>query len=167
MAILTFVADPGPLARLAELKLDEHAPNEIFHRLTEAPAKGERYSTLNDIARAWKVPKGRFTQWFTTEHAELYDAALKVRACDLATDALQAALDATPETVGVAKLRAEIALKVASKWDRARYGEAVKVEREVNIHVDAGLLGTVGDLLKLSEVRAIPLPERIVQEEGT
>ncbi len=156
--------DPGPMARLASLKSDEHVPSEIFHRLTEAPAEGERYCTLNDIARSWKVPKGRFTEWFMTSHADLYEAALKVRACDLATDALQAALDATPETVAVQKLRAEVALKIASKWDRARYGEAMRVERDVTLKADAGLLKTMGDLLELARATK-PLPRLIEDAE--
>ena len=141
------------MARLESLKSDEHVPSEIFHRLTDEPrvhveGQGERYATLRDIAREWKLPKGKFTEWFMTSHGDLYEAALKVRACDLATDALQAALDATPETVGVAKLRAEIALKIAGKWDRARYGDALKVEREVKFTADAGLLSSMSVLTK-------------------
>ncbi len=119
---------------------DVGAPAEVFRRLTE----GER---LPEIAKAWRVPKGRFVEWFSTAHEALYDAALKVRAAELAMDALDAALAATPEDVAVQRLRADVALKLAGKFDRDRYGERVKVEREVAVIVDAGLIGTAAALL--------------------
>ena len=157
--------DPGPMARLVQVKADPDVPSVIFQRLTEK-------ETLPQIAKAWKVPKGRFVEWFTTEHAGLYDAALKVLAADYAIDAMNAALAATPETVAVAKLQSDVALKLASKFDRARYGEHVKVEREVSVLVDAGLLGTAGDLLRrIAERKASALDSlseritRVIEQE--
>ena len=138
------VADPGPMARFESVKADPDSPSVIFQRMTaDAP------ETLAQIAKAWKVPKGRFVEWFTTVHAALYDAALKVRAADLAFGAMQDALDATPETVSVARLRSDVALKLAAKFDRARFGETVRVEKEVSVLVDAGLLGSAAELLRL------------------
>lgn len=135
------MGNPGPLANLEALKADEGAPLEIFSRV----ADGE---TLKSLAAQWHVAKGKFIHWFTTEHAELYDAALKVCAAELALEAYEAARG-TPrqavsaqgaplfddagkpilEVLDVArdKLRADVALKIASKWDRARYGESVQV----------------------------------------
>lgn len=125
---------------------DPQAPGEVFRRLTE----GER---LPQIATSWRVPKGRFVEWFTTKHEGLYDTALKVRAAELAMDALDEALAACPEDVAVRKLRADVALKLAAKFDRARYGETLKVEREVTLKDGSGLIGKMSDLLRLADAR--------------
>jgi len=112
------VIDPGPLARLDEVQADEAVPTIVFQRLTE----GE---SLQDIARKWQVPVGRFVQWFMTEHAELYDAALKVKADELVHGALTEADTAKDrDSAAAARVKADIRLKVASKWDRKRYGDA-------------------------------------------
>jgi hypothetical protein len=145
--------NPGPLARLAAVKEDPETPSVIFQRLTD----GEE---LKEIARAWQVPKGRFIEWFTTNHADLYDAALKVRAADLAVQAMNAALEATPEDVAVRKLQADVSLKLAAKYDRARFGETVRVEKTISVTADAGLLGVASDLLK--KVRRVP---RVIDAE--
>lgn len=136
-------SDNGPMARLQALKDDPNTPSVIFQRLTDK-------ETLPDIAKSWNVPKGRLTEWFTVQHADVYDAAMKVVAADLAIEAMQAARDATPEDVSVKKLLADVALKLAAKFDRARYGETVRVEKSVTVGVDAGLLGKAGDLLRLA-----------------
>ncbi len=132
------------------MRADADAPSVVFQRLT---GEGDSAETLADIAKAWRLPKGRFVEWFTTQHADLYDAALKVRAADLAFGAMQEALDATPETVAVAKLRADVAMKLASKLDRVRFGETVRVEKSITVGMDAGLLGTAGELLKKITLR--------------
>lgn len=117
--------DPGPLARLEAVKADQAAPKVIFHRLCD----GE---TLKEIAKAWGVPRGQFVLWYTTEHSALYDAALKARADELAHEAL-AISDEQAEVVKENgqkfdpevprdKLRVDTRLRLAEKWDRARYG---------------------------------------------
>lgn len=149
--------DPGPLARLETVKADPGTPSVIFQRMCD----GE---TLKDIAKAWQIPKGRLAEWFTTQHADLYDAALKVWAADLAVSALEASLAATPEDVAVRKLQADVALKLASKFDRVRYGETVRVEKEIRVTADAGLLGFAGELLK--KVKApIERAPRVIEAE--
>jgi hypothetical protein len=147
------------MARLEAVKGDEGAPGVIFQRLSD----GE---TLAKIAKSWQVPKGRFVEWFTTQHEALYDAALKVRAADLAFDAMDAALAATPEDVAVRKLQADVALKLAAKFDRARFGEMVRVEKSVTFGMDAGLLGTAGDLLRLAREKTVSGVE-VLQAEPT
>jgi hypothetical protein len=107
--------DPGPLARLEAVKADEMAPNVIFQRLCD----GE---TLKEIARSWELPKGRFAEWFTVKHADLYDAALKVRADELAHETLAIADGAVAETTAPAKLQVDTRLRLAAQWDRSRYG---------------------------------------------
>jgi hypothetical protein len=110
------ISDPGPLARLEEVKGDVSLPSVIFQRLCD----GE---TLREIAAAWQLPKGAFTHWFCVEHADLYDSALKVRADELVHDSLKIADGATVDTVAVEKLRTDVRQKIAAKWDRRRYGE--------------------------------------------
>lgn len=107
------------MARLVDVMSDEGAPSEVFRLLTDEGAP----RTLAQIAKAWAVPRGRFVEWFTTKHADRYDAALKVLAEQLAQDALSSAKDATPDDVSVRKLQADVNLKVAARWDRDRYGD--------------------------------------------
>ena len=153
------MAEPGAIERLEELKADAEAPSAIFQRLCE----GE---SLKAIAKTWGLYKGRFAQWYTTAHADLYDAALKVRAADLALEAIEIA-DTTELGVKTKtrpdgslevsegdmtehrRLRIETRKWLAEKFDRSRYGATVKVERTVSIGIDAGLLGAAGDLLRL------------------
>ena len=109
--------DPGPMARLEAVLEDVGAPQQVFDRLAE----GE---SLREIAADWGVPRGRFVEWFTSEHAGLYDSALRARAGELAHETLGIADGAVSETVGVDKLRVDTRLRLASHWDRARYGAA-------------------------------------------
>ena len=152
------------MARFEQVKTDAAAPNMIFTKLTER-------MTLKQIAAEWQLPKGRFVEWFTTTYADLYDAALKVVAAEIALEALEIA-DEQNEVVkesggtydpdvGRDKLRIDTRLKLASKFDRARYGETVRVEKTVSIGVDAGLLGTAGELLRLVASK----PQRVIEHE--
>lgn len=115
MSLPAIVADPGPLARLEHVKAQADTPSVVFQRLCE----GE---TLKAIAKAWQIPAGLFTEWFTSEHLPLFDAAMRVRADELAHEALQKADQADAETVAPSKLQVDTRLKLASFWDRNRYG---------------------------------------------
>lgn len=158
----------GPLARLEAVIADPLTPGVVFAKLSD----GER---LSGIAKGWRVPKGKFAQWFMTEHERLYEAALKVRAAELAMDALDEAIAATPEDVAVRRLRGDVALKIASKFDRARYGEAMRFEKVLSVEIDAGLLGSAAQLLeRLSPgvriadtvtVEALSAPRAVVEDE--
>lgn len=103
------------MARFADVRADAGAPQEVFRRLTE----GE---TLREIAQAWAVPRGAFTRWYMETHSDLFDAAAKVRADELVNEALADAEAATAEDVAPRKLNVDTKLRVAEKWDRARYG---------------------------------------------
>ena len=163
--------NPGPMARFEQVKTDAAAPNLIFTKLTER-------MTLKQIAAEWQLPKGRFVEWFTTTYADLYDAALKVVAADLAFEALDVAgktqigetrktkSDGTVEVteedmLGHRRLYSETLLKMAAKLDRQRFGDTLRVEKTVNVSVDAGLLGTAGELLRLVASR----PQRVIEHE--
>ena len=112
-------SDPGPMARLEAVKADQSTPSVVFQRVCD----GE---TLREIAKAWGLPKGRFVEWFTTEHSALYDRALQVRADELAHETLEIADGASPEDSAPRKLRVDTRLKLAEKWDRQRYGKTMQ-----------------------------------------
>lgn len=173
MSAIVIAPDPGPLARLEDVKGDEHAPSVIFQRL----ADGE---SLADIAKAWGVPKGRFIEWFTTQHAALYDAALRVLAGEYAHETVGIADDADEDrdAVAKAKLRTEIRLRLAGHWDRARYGAAkdagsagitVRVDRscggavEITDGRNTVRVGGVSTEKTISGPEASALPETLTQ----
>lgn len=134
--------DDGPMARFEAAKVDPNLPSEVFARIAE----GE---SLKQIAATWRLPKARFAEWYMTEHGKLYDAALKVAAADLAMQALDAAdagLD--KDDVPAARLAADVRLRLASKFDRDRYGDSVTVNKNVNVTMDAGLVGYASALLQ-------------------
>lgn len=117
MSVVT-VRDPGPMARLRDVQADAGAPTEVFRLLTDSDGP----QTLAQIAKLWAVPRGAFTRWFMETHADLFDAAAKVRADELVNGALADADAATPDDVSARKLNVDTKLRVAEKWDRARYG---------------------------------------------
>lgn len=147
------------------VKAADTTPSVIFSRLTE----GE---SLKEIAKAWAVPAGRFTEWFTTQHGELYDAALKVRADQLAHKALDVASTPQPgvttktkadgsvevteeDMLGHRKLYSETMLKLAGKWDRDRYGDKTDVRH-------SGLVPTL--TIEIVGVAQAP-QERVIEHE--
>jgi hypothetical protein len=111
--------DVGPMARFEELKADVGVPAEVFARLTDADSP----MTLPELAREWRVPRGKFVDWFTTTHRAMYDSALKVLTDTMVFESIRIADAADPEGVAKAKLRIETRLRTAARWDRERYGE--------------------------------------------
>ena len=140
--------------KLAKLIADPESPEEIFRRLCE----GERFG---QIAKEKGLPKGRFHEWFMTQQRALYELARMVRAEDHALAALDAAMSATPQTAAVMKLRSDVLLKLASRLDREHNGDSLKVERDVTVKVDVGLLGTASELLGLIQPeKMVPLEDK-------
>ena len=128
---------------------DVDAPGEVFRLLTDPDGP----MTLKELAKLWAVPRGRFVEWFTTEHAGLYDAALKVRADELAHGALEIADGCEKDFAPVAKLQVDTRLRLASRWDRARYGE--QVQHNVAVEPFAAMLKRVSER-KLAEKLGAP-----------
>lgn len=113
--------DPGPMVRLEELKSDVGAPAVVFERLTDAAHP----MTLPELAKEWRLPRGKFVEWFTTVHRSTYDAALKVLTDAMVFESLRVADDVAEDrdAIAKAKLRIETKLRTAARWDRERYGE--------------------------------------------
>lgn len=105
------------------MKDDVNFPAEVFARLTDA----ESPATLPEIAKAKRIPRGEFVAWFTTQHRDKYDAALRVLTDQMAFDAIKIAdaIEGEDESarVAAAKLRVDTRLRTAARWDRERYGE--------------------------------------------
>lgn len=77
-----------------------------------------------------------------------YVAALEIASDSYAHEVVGIADGADPDSVAVAKLQIDTRLKIAGKWHRNRYGEAVKHEVAGTLKVDAGLVVAMGDLLQ-------------------
>jgi len=88
----------------------------------------------------------------TPERLERYVGARKAWADRKMDEAMDLADGAKPDKghVAKAKLQVETRENQAKAYHRERWGDQVKVEREVNVGVDAGLLGVAGDLLRLA-----------------
>lgn len=132
---------------------EEAANIEEFFRLIEGVgiAKPLRF---RDACVALKVP-------YTLMHAHMkaspdlkarYDAVRAANADQFAHEAVAIADGADEESkAGVmkAKLQVDTRLALASKWDRGDYGETLRVEKSLTVGVDAALLGTASELLRL------------------
>ena len=140
--------DSGPMARLEVVVVDAATPGVVFQRVSD----GE---TLKEIAKAWGVPVGRFTQWYMTEHGELYDAALKVRADQDAAETVEIADGVSLEDVPKAKLQIDSRKWRSGKWDRERYGEKTEVKH-------SGLMPTL--VIEIAGVAQVP-EEKVIEHD--
>jgi len=163
--------DPGPIARLEVVMGDAKTAGVVFQRLTDP----ERPETLREIAKAWGLPAGRFVEWFTTQCGVVYDAALKVKADQLAHEALGVAsktqlgrmtktnpdggvVITEEDMLGHRKLYSETMLKLAGKWDRERYGDRTDVKH-------SGLVPTLTiEIVGVPQVQHAPEP-RVIEHE--
>lgn len=109
------------MARLESLKTDVLVLDEIFHRLTD----DELPMTLSEIAKAWKVPKGKFVEWYTTEHAGRYEAALKVLGGEIGHAVKKMVDEVTPETLQILKFKTDRYFRLAANWNPERYARSV------------------------------------------
>lgn len=137
---------------------------EGFFRLMEGEV-GKPGLRFRDACMAAKVPY-TLMYGFVANDVELkarYEALLAAKADAMAHEALDIADKVRPDRdhVAKAKLQVETRHALASKWDRDRYGERLQVDKHVSVSVDAGLLGTAADLLKVASTR----PERVIEHE--
>lgn len=154
------MSEPGPMQRFEALKADAGFPRVVFHRLT-----AEEPETLREIAKSLQIPRGLFVEWFTVDHASLYETALKVRAAEFGEEAVALADEATPETVGVKKLQVEARMKVASKWDRPRYGDQDSGQRGPAVVIQIASLRGPAPAIAISapaDVELLPAAEAAI-----
>jgi hypothetical protein len=110
------------MARLAVVKADADAPAEVFRLLTDA----EEPKSLEEIAKAWGVPRGRFVEWFSTEHRDRLDAAERVLGIGV-LHAVKAMTDsATVENAALMKFKTDRYLRLASLLNTERYSPKVE-----------------------------------------
>jgi len=123
--------DPGPLARLEEFVARPNAMGEVVQRVTDG-------QQLKDIAKSLRIPYGRLAEWVTDDadrHAK-YLRASAIWIDGLAREVVDIAdgLDVENVTKGdatAAKVRIDTRLRLASKLDRATYGDRVAVDANV------------------------------------
>lgn len=161
MSASILYADPGPIARLAEVVADASTMSIIVQRITDA----DEPESLKDIARAWKVPLGRLSEWITAdrERTEQYANALRIAYEQAAFDTVRIA-DGTPQQavdpsgkplfdevgkpvlitpdVQRDKLRIDTRLKLASKLAREKFGEM----NEVRVSGSVSLISVLSSL---------------------
>lgn len=119
------------------------------------------------IARSYGVPYLYIRRFIETECSEDAAIALRARADVVEHKGTEAVLDATPDTVSVARLQGEYLLKLAGKLNRAKYGEKVLQEISGPDGGDIKLVVSPIELIvsRLADIAA-RLPAPLVIENG-
>jgi hypothetical protein len=100
----------------------------------------------------------------TPELEARYLAARKAWVAAKKDEAVEIADSVVPDRdhVAKAKLRIDVIDNQAKAYDRDRWGDRVQVEKDVNVKMDAGLLGDMADLLKIAQTSK---PPRVIEGE--
>jgi hypothetical protein len=138
----------------------------VFFRLLEGVGI-EKPMRFRDACFAIPVPY-TLMHAFVMRDAALkarYDAVLAAKADQLEHEALEIADKVEPDRDHVAKAKLQVDTRhaLASKWDRDRYGDRLQIDKQVNVTVDAGLLGTAADLLRVVSTAG----PRVIDAEDT
>jgi hypothetical protein len=114
--------------------------------IVQRVADGE---TLKEICRSRGWPYSVVAKWIAMDEVVkgAYEGALAIWGDALAQEAVAIADGADPEFVPAAKLKVDTRLKLAGKWDRARYGEKTEVKH-------SGLVPTL--VIEIGGVPAAP-----------
>lgn len=122
----------GKMQMLEIVKNDPMTMEIVIQRVID----GE---SLKQIATAWKLPATRFVKWISDDDERLaqYEGALKVRADELVHEAMHTAQFG--DDIQRDKLVVETKFRVASMWDRQRYGgEKATGGSGINIIINRG-----------------------------
>lgn len=149
-------------------KLDAKNWDEFFRLIVEDGLR------LRDAAVKLKQPY-TLVYPFIHDGGEMekrYTAALKAVARDHMDETVPIAdsvrKTTIPARVAAAKLAIEARQVYAAKADRERFGDVVRIEKEIKVTADAGLIGVAGDLLRLVKKPApAALPGRVFENEAT
>ena len=100
-----------------------------------------------DIAKKVGVTHADLWRWITEDEDRYkeYQRMLEGTADDIAWESLRIADDSSDENVANKKLRVETRHKLASKWDRQRYGEQTNVKMSGNVSL-ISLLSSMKDI---------------------
>jgi hypothetical protein len=114
--------------------LNQYAPEEVYEWI----ARGE---SINSISDRLGVARTGVHAWMNRpEHTEHIARARRIKAAGLVDDSMLIADNADPQTVQVAKLRAETRRWIASRLDREAWGDerGPQVAIQINgLHVDS------------------------------
>lgn len=135
--------------RRMDTLVEAHGADGVLHMVCDQVADG---LTLREICVVEGVKYSVLWKWLNAEgRMEEYELALRAKADSEAHAMLGIADGATPEEVGVAKLRVETRDRLIKKWDRNRYGDKVEVtHRAVPV---------------LNIVTALALEEKVIEAE--
>lgn len=125
---------------------DDAAIDDVLRRVAE----GTKFSQVcKDIRRPYTLLYPYLHS--TPELKARYEAALAARADDLMHETLEIADDLkgsdSAAEVAAGKVRIDTRQKLASGWNRERYGEQVQINKTVSVGVDIGLRGRASELL--------------------
>lgn len=148
------------MERFALAREDASLPGVVFQRLTDE----ESPETLEQIAKSMGFPRGPFVEWFTTEHGDRYDAALKVLGAGIGHAVKGMTDEATAETLALVKFKTDRYLRLAGHWDPQRYSPRTEVKHSglqpvLVIEVAAEIPGTANGAGRV--IDAIPTAERL------
>lgn len=115
----------GALSALGWQRMDalvtDHGADGVLHMICDQVAEGVK---LSAISKAEGVPYSVLWKWLSAENRmEQYLLALEARADAEVHETIGIADGATPEDVGVAKLRVDVRKWAASKWGKRMYGD--------------------------------------------
>ena len=117
------------------------------------------------IAKEQKLPVTAFASWMLREKNDVIERARELVVDDLVCELLPEMKNALrkPKTAPAFKVKFEAAMKMASKWDPARYGDRVKAESGGLADATA-FLEAATNLLKDIKRPALPEPKVIEGE---
>jgi hypothetical protein len=134
--------DPGPLARLEDVKRDPGTLGVIAQRV----AGGE---TLKSIAKAWEVPYGQLQIWLMDDEERwaLFRKAQVLGGFAESDEAKELLDTSTPETIAVDKERANIRKWRASKNANEFFGERLEVTHHTSSKSEEALMAQLQALI--------------------
>lgn len=137
--------------RLENLKRDATAPSEVFRLLTD----GDDPKTLPEIAKEFGVQRGKFIEWFSTEHKDRLDAAERVLGIEVCHAVKRMTDEATVENFSLVKFKTDRYLRLAGLLNAERYSPKVE-------HKHSGLMPVL--VIEIAGQEPAKRLERVVNE---
>jgi len=109
--------------------IEERGHEWLYAQLMDKLVDGTR---MRDIALMIGVPVVVLRGWIEKNCAEDIALAYRARADDLEWQATNEVMEASLATVSLAKLRADHCMKIASRLDKAKWGEKLEVGGKID-----------------------------------